>query len=494
MIKREPTELQNIILGIYKEIKKICDENDITFYSEGATTIGAMLYGGFVPWDDDIDIRMVRRDYERFKKIAPGLLPDHLKIHDGMDDPNADYVFMKVHDIRTMFTRNHLTNFPESYTGVFVDIAPIDGASSDIETRDRLFRKLDILNLKNLIRKTKKRLAYDYFVDRLKLLDGNVDEAYLKAIFDKPANFYARQMHKLASSYDFNGSYYSVTLERAGVDDLRRYDSLRHEYTRAIEVGFEDTKMLVPVGYKDIMRKMLGFDLSMDRQKAFERENYDKVGGHAGDAIVSLTRSIDDFASDFRSRGVIENEYSREYGVIATPQKPKITFRAKRTLWSTHAEGTIGSIKFQTEENFICEYSDDLEFDRSLIANDGRFINGRHSINGWVAEVEVDLELMGCFIDRLAPYMADDYGEIAVTSGNRRIVLTNPGGDRYIEVGGEDLFKECWDPDRVINSQIEHIGHLRKEIDSIRNSMAYRVGVVLTMPARWLYKLIKQKA
>ncbi|MDO4780920.1 MAG: LicD family protein [Candidatus Saccharibacteria bacterium] len=491
MIKREPTELQSVILDIYKEIKKICDDNDITFYSEGATTIGAMLYGGFVPWDDDIDIRMARKDYDRFKKIAPKLLPVHLKVHDGMEDPNADYVFMKVHDTRTMFTRNHLADFPKSYTGVFVDIAPIDGASSDIETRDKLFRELDILNLKNLIRKTKKRLDYDYFVDRLRLLDDNVNDAYLRAIFDKPANFYARQMHKLASGYDFNNSYYSVTLERAGVDDLRRYDSLCHEYTGVIEVKFEDTKMPVPVGYKDIMRKMLGFDLSVDRQKDFERESHNKTSGHIGDAVVSLTRSIDDFAGDFKRRGVIENEYSREYGVIAKPKYPKITFRIKRTHWNNHAEEVMRSIKFQTEENFVCEYSNDLEFNHSLITHDGRFIDERSDINGWTAEVEIDLELAGNFIDRLAPYMTDDYGKIAVISGNRKITLTNSGGERYTEVNGEALFKECWDPDRVINSQIEYIERLRKEIDDTRDSIAYRVGITLTAPARWLYRLIK---
>lgn len=62
----ELRELQLRMLDILVVIDKICFENDIKYWLDGATLLGAVRNGGFVPWDDDIDISMLRDDYEKF--------------------------------------------------------------------------------------------------------------------------------------------------------------------------------------------------------------------------------------------------------------------------------------------------------------------------------------------------------------------------------------------------------------------------------------------
>ena len=69
-------DVQDSLLDILIDVDKICRENNIKYILEGGTALGAIRHKGFIPWDDDLDIAMMRDEYNKFIKVLEKKLPD----------------------------------------------------------------------------------------------------------------------------------------------------------------------------------------------------------------------------------------------------------------------------------------------------------------------------------------------------------------------------------------------------------------------------------
>lgn len=118
--------LQNIILSIAIDLKKICDKHDIPYFIIGGTQLGAVRHGGFIPWDDDFDLGMKRNDYNRFLKACETDL-DKNKYFIQTEDTEEYYAFSfgKIQLKGTEFTEKFSKNVPIKH-GIFVDVFPYD--------------------------------------------------------------------------------------------------------------------------------------------------------------------------------------------------------------------------------------------------------------------------------------------------------------------------------------------------------------------------------
>ena len=111
-------------LSILEEIEGICRRHDIAYWLDGGTLLGAVRHGGFIPWDDDIDIAMRLEDMRRFVEVAQKELPEGLILQSPYIDKRLKEPITKVRDTNSFFVEPG-DNFAESYEkGVYVDIFP----------------------------------------------------------------------------------------------------------------------------------------------------------------------------------------------------------------------------------------------------------------------------------------------------------------------------------------------------------------------------------
>ena len=183
MKKLSLEELKRIQLEILEDVHEFCTTNGISYSLCGGTLLGAVRHKGYIPWDDDIDLMMPRKDYERFVETYSS---ETNYLQDLRKDGNTVEIALKVCRKGTLMTD---VTLGRSLWGVNIDIFPIDGVPSDAQShcekilsmRQTLAR---ICPFYRVVRKHKllwfikyclKRIIYPYKGDTIKL-KNEIDE------------------------------------------------------------------------------------------------------------------------------------------------------------------------------------------------------------------------------------------------------------------------------------------------------------------------------
>ena len=136
-------DIQQHTLPILLTIDSVLREHHLSYYISDGTMLGAVRHGGFIPWDDDIDIAMPRPDYERFMAHGSEWLPAPLEMVCVEKDPLQPCTFMKIIDGSTTLIERW------SYRqlgGIYIDVFPLDGVSEKKWRRTLHFRIYRTLN------------------------------------------------------------------------------------------------------------------------------------------------------------------------------------------------------------------------------------------------------------------------------------------------------------------------------------------------------------
>ena len=131
------------MLEILVAVDKICRKHNIPYWLDYGTLLGAVRHGGFIPWDDDLDISMMKEDYDRFLAIAPKELPEQFVVQNTHTEKYFPHMFSKIVDLQSetnRFGKIEYSHCRQKHRGLWIDVFPVvKGKVSLIKWLDPLY-------------------------------------------------------------------------------------------------------------------------------------------------------------------------------------------------------------------------------------------------------------------------------------------------------------------------------------------------------------------
>ncbi len=229
LVKLTNQEIKQIELNILKDFDVFCQQHGLRYYLAGGTILGAIRHKGFIPWDDDIDVCMPRKDYLDFVDCFDGY-NKYLEVKSNLKR-NFSAPFSKIVDIRTKIDSKYIKN--DTNTNLWIDIFPVDGLPEKWNEVKSIYRQCTCYR--------KGLLLAD-----AKLGEGStLFRKYSKYLLKPLAQIYGKQrcidkIEKIAAQYPYEESQYVgiVTWGLYGAGERM----LKAEFEKAVEVEFEGHK------------------------------------------------------------------------------------------------------------------------------------------------------------------------------------------------------------------------------------------------------------
>jgi len=238
--------IHRVELGNLEQFIALCTKLNLPYFLIGGSLLGAIRHQGFIPWDDDMDVGMLRADYDQLLAHAPKLLADtHYFLQTPASDPNYGLSYAKLLDRNTYIEEKNNVN--NARKGLFIDIFPLDRIPTDTTLQREQMTKFQWLNTRILL-----QLRYHLVSTPLQKLqspldaDQLADVADLKQQRDTVMTRYQdhvglTQVKNLASQYSYNKE----------VLDLK-------QVTNLTTVPFERLNVQVPADYATILTTLYG--------------------------------------------------------------------------------------------------------------------------------------------------------------------------------------------------------------------------------------------
>lgn len=200
MHKVDSAEYKQLVLNIFIKIDKLCRENGIEYCLFYGALLGAVRHGGYIPWDDDIDLIMRRTEYDKLRDLIVSDPDCGLNFIDISTNEKSIYTFAKVCDVRTKAVDKYFIDV-DGY-GAFVDIFPFDYLPEDEKARSRIMKHCAFLNRMSAIGSRKRP---DGSLHGSKRIKGNIAYVFTRLIdsstFVKRIDRIGREHSKEKTSY-----------------------------------------------------------------------------------------------------------------------------------------------------------------------------------------------------------------------------------------------------------------------------------------------------
>lgn len=231
-------ELRQIQLGILDEMHRFCEKHGLRYFLSSGSLIGAVRHKGYIPWDDDIDVSMPRKDYEVFLSVYKDETSNY-RVLCPQNNRHYYYTFAKMVDRRTRMIEAETDGYE---IGVYIDVFPIDYVPDDLKERMKVFRQ--------------KRLLYK--IRRCKISNNNPLNSRIAYYVYKYFPLSVSQLDHLIKSLIVSKKTTNTVcnMSEAGPDVGGCYP-LECIFS-SVDIEFEGKNYKTMVGYKDYLKKSYG--------------------------------------------------------------------------------------------------------------------------------------------------------------------------------------------------------------------------------------------
>jgi lipopolysaccharide cholinephosphotransferase len=238
-------DIQTVELELLLELDQLCSVLNVPYVLYFGTLLGAVRHKGFIPWDDDIDVVMLREDYDRFIRECPPLLPTHYFLQTLDTDPEYPYTFAKLRDSRTTFIEAPLAN-KEINHGIYIDIFPLDGVPSHPIVRRLGWYMLSAVGRLNILKAFDERYAPRSTFEKGMVRIVPFSERYLRRLYSKLVTFMGTRRTK----YVAHSSFPSIAINRLIYEKEWVFDTVSME--------FEGRSFTAPRNFDGPLRRIYG--------------------------------------------------------------------------------------------------------------------------------------------------------------------------------------------------------------------------------------------
>ena len=267
MVSAELKKVWAVELDILNEFSRVCAEHNLKWFVHAGTLLGTVRHHGFIPWDDDVDVVMPRRDYEELCVIAPTVFNHPYFFQNDETDPGFAKNFSRLRNSSTTaIVKDYISRKYPFNQGFYVDIFPYDNIPDDVEQRKEFFNELTWLNgqawgwmdlvhsfhpSKEIGQARKLKLFFKY------LLHKYVSPRQTKY------RLLLKQHHDLVTKY--NGADTAFVCESI-VPPLGRWEWKREWVENVFYMPFEMLSVPVPVCFAECLETGFGKDWRVPKQ------------------------------------------------------------------------------------------------------------------------------------------------------------------------------------------------------------------------------------
>jgi lipopolysaccharide cholinephosphotransferase len=245
-------------MEVLAEVDRICKEYGIRYFADWGTLLGAVRHKGFIPWDDDLDIAMLRPDYQKFLRVAPKAFRPPFRLMNIYTNDDWDNMLTRVlGSLRIHLDEEYLEQFHGFPYPVGIDIFPLDYVSRNPEEDAMQMEMIQkISQVSDLMDNYK-----DYDVpleDAMHLVDEVEKMCAVKLDHEKPLGSQLRILvDRLCAIYgDEDADEVCMPVKR--LTNRPNYHMPKAYFADSIDMPFENITIPVPVGYDEWLKLKYG--------------------------------------------------------------------------------------------------------------------------------------------------------------------------------------------------------------------------------------------